>query len=165
MQNVSEYTLVLALCLVSIREHTRWLAGVNAACEDGVPSEAWPVGRPVFINMSNPERRLRTPTPPSPHLFRSRRLFGGCDHSLTECLRTVSPHPASTSWSVDCSSVYWRPFNPRYCHAVTFISDIGIGYRVHLRVDIGYRHFPKFTYRSDTRTHNRKLFTIDWQLQ
>jgi len=37
-----------------------------------------------------------------------------------------------------------------YCHAVTFISDIGIGYRVRLRVDIGYRHFPKFTYRSDT---------------
>jgi len=22
-------------------------------------------------------------------------------------------HPASTFWSVDCSSVYWRPFNPR----------------------------------------------------
>jgi len=33
---------------------------------------------------------------------------------------------------------------------VTFISDIGIGYRVRLRVDIDYRHFPKFTYRSDT---------------
>ena len=33
---------------------------------------------------------------------------------------------------------------------VTFISDIGIGYRVRPRVDIGYRHFPKFTYRSDT---------------
>jgi len=34
-----------------------------------------------------------------------------------------------------------------YCHAVTFISDIGIGYRVRPHVDIGYRHFPKFTYR------------------
>jgi len=46
-------------------------------------------------HMSNPERRLHTPTPPSPRLLRSRRLFGGYDHSLTECLRTVSPHPAS----------------------------------------------------------------------
>jgi len=63
--------------------------------------------------MSNPERRLRTPTPPSLRLFRSRCLSGGYDHSLTECLRTVSPHPASPFWSVDCSSVYWRPFNPR----------------------------------------------------
>jgi len=36
---------------------------------------------------------------------------------------------------------------------VTFISDIGIGYRVRPRVDIGYRHFPKFTYRSDTTSH------------
>jgi len=56
---------------------------------------------------------LRTPTPPSPCLFRSRCLFGGYDHSLTECLLTVSPHPASPFWSVDCSSVYWRPFSPR----------------------------------------------------
>jgi len=39
---------------------------------------------------------------------------------------------------------------------VTFISDIGIGYRVRLRVDIGYRHFPKFTYRSDTRKKRMK---------
>jgi len=39
-RNVSEYMLALALCLVSISEHTRWLAGVAAACEDGVPSEA-----------------------------------------------------------------------------------------------------------------------------
>jgi len=70
------------------------------------------VGRAVFINMSNPQRRLRTPTPPSPHLFRSRRLFGDYDHSLTE-RTTVSPHPASPFWSVDCSSVYWWPFNPR----------------------------------------------------
>jgi len=39
-RNVSEYMLVLALCVVSISEHTRWLDGVAAACEDSVPSEA-----------------------------------------------------------------------------------------------------------------------------
>jgi len=41
-QNVSEYIFVFALChcQVSISEHTRWLADVAAACEDGVPSEA-----------------------------------------------------------------------------------------------------------------------------
>ena len=42
---------------------------------------------------------------------------------------------------------------------MTFISDIGIGYRVRPHVDIGYRHFPKFTYRSDTIVYYKvKMF-------
>jgi len=54
--------LVLALCLVSISEHTRWLAGVAAACEDGVPSEAWPLGQAMFI-ICQTQRRLPLPLP------------------------------------------------------------------------------------------------------
>jgi len=47
---------------------------------------------------------------------------------------------------------------------VTFISDIGIGYRVRPHVDIGYRHFPKFTYRSDTNVSYSKIRSgIDWE--
>jgi len=42
---------------------------------------------------------------------------------------------------------------------VTFISDIGIGYRVRPHVDIGYRHFPKFTYWSDT---SKKFSITQW---
>ena len=42
---------------------------------------------------------------------------------------------------------------------MTFISDIGIGYRVRPCVDIGYRHFPKFTYWSDT---SKKVSITQW---
>jgi len=40
---------------------------------------------------------------------------------------------------------------------VTFISDISIGYWVRPRVDIGYRHFPKFTHRYDTNSRTSLL--------
>ena len=40
---------------------------------------------------------------------------------------------------------------------MTFISDIG--YRVRPHVDIGYQHFPKFTYWSDT---SKKVSITQW---
>ena len=62
-----------------------------------------------------------------------------------------------------------RPFNPRYCHAVNFIWDIGIGVSVIgcVRALIsGYRHFPKFTYRSDTTgcpsCHPTNCIKVEW---
>jgi len=42
---------------------------------------------------------------------------------------------------------------------VTFILDIGIGYQLRPHVDIGYRNFPKFSYRCDT---SKKFSITQW---
>jgi len=65
-------------------------------------------------------------------------------------MRSASSDTVDDYWGGGRWEGVWHK-KQTYCHAVTFISDIGIGYRVRPRVDIGYQHFLKFTYRSDTK--------------